>query len=92
MAHNVSRAGGAHSAWEVYEKLDLGPGGYAIGPSMDIRAGVRQALHRRHRRAHVGQPVETSRLAFHPQLRQRLNDLHGFQTHGDHLADQATSR
>ena len=32
---------------DVYEELDLGPGGYAIAPSTDTRRGVRQALKRK---------------------------------------------
>ena len=40
----------ARTAWEVYERLDLGPGGYAIAPSTDTRRGVRKALRRKQRR------------------------------------------
>ena len=44
----------ARHAWrtpyEVYNKLDLGPGGYAIAPSTDSRRGVMTALSRKHRR------------------------------------------
>jgi hypothetical protein len=36
--------------YEIYDALDLGPGGYAIASSADTRAGVRQALARKHRR------------------------------------------
>jgi hypothetical protein len=38
------------SAYEVYNHLDLGPGGYAIAASSDTRAGVQLALRRKHRR------------------------------------------
>ena len=30
--------------YEVYQKLDLGPGGYAIAPSTDTRRGVWRAV------------------------------------------------
>ena len=33
--------------YDVYQELDLGPGGYAIAPSTDIRRGVRTALRRK---------------------------------------------
>lgn len=32
---------------EIYESLDLGPGGYAIAPSTETRRGVREALRRK---------------------------------------------
>lgn len=35
---------------EIYESLNLGPGGYAIAPSTETRRGVREALRRKHRR------------------------------------------
>ena len=35
------------TAWEIYEELDLGPGGYAIAPSTEVRRGVREALRRK---------------------------------------------
>jgi len=38
------------SAWEIYEKLDLGPGGYAVAPSTDSRRGVQEAIRRKHSR------------------------------------------
>lgn len=33
--------------YAIYEKLDLGPGGYTIGPSTDTRRGVQQAIQRK---------------------------------------------
>ena len=41
---------GAPRAYEIYERLDLGPGGYAIGPSTASREAVRTALRRKHGR------------------------------------------
>ena len=38
------------SAWEIYEKLDLGPGGYAVAPSTDSRRSVQEAIRRKHSR------------------------------------------
>ncbi len=35
------------SAWEIYQALDLGPGGYAIAPSTDTRRGVQEAIRRK---------------------------------------------
>ncbi len=34
----------------VYRDLDLGPGGYAIAPSTDVRRAVGEALERKRRR------------------------------------------
>jgi hypothetical protein len=30
--------------YDIYQELDLGPGGYAIAPSTGVTRGVRQAL------------------------------------------------
>ncbi len=40
----------AQTPYDVYRRLDLGPGGYAIAPSTDIRRGVSDALRRKFRR------------------------------------------
>jgi len=32
------------SPWEVYERIDLGPGGYAVTPSQDAKKKVRDAI------------------------------------------------
>jgi hypothetical protein len=32
------------TAYEIYEGLDLGPGGYAIAPSTKTRRGVKKAI------------------------------------------------
>ena len=32
---------------DVYARLDLGPGGYAIAPSSDTRRGVRKAIRKK---------------------------------------------
>jgi len=39
VAHPAGR-----SAYEIYEELDLGPGGYALAPSTETRRGVQEAL------------------------------------------------
>ena len=44
------RGEGEASAWDVYEALDLGPGGYAIAPSDAGPEAVRAAIERRVRR------------------------------------------
>ncbi len=36
--------------YAVYEKLDLGPGGYARGPSDKVRETVREILRKKHGR------------------------------------------
>ena len=36
-----------HTPYEIYAKLDLGPGGYAIAPSTEVRRGVREAIRRK---------------------------------------------
>jgi hypothetical protein len=38
------------SAYEVYEELDLGPGGYAIAPAMESKRGVQEAIRRKLKR------------------------------------------
>lgn len=43
-------AGNRRSAWDVYLSLDLGPGGYARGPSTKTRATARRAILERSRR------------------------------------------
>jgi len=35
------------AAYEIYEELDLGPGGYAVAPSTETRRGVREAIRRK---------------------------------------------
>jgi hypothetical protein len=34
-------------AWEIYDELDLGPGGYAIAPSTEVRRGVQEAIRKK---------------------------------------------
>jgi hypothetical protein len=38
------------SAFEIYRRLDLGPGGYALAPSTETRRGMQIALRRKSRR------------------------------------------
>jgi hypothetical protein len=38
------------SPYDIYRRLDLGPGGYAIAPSRETRRGVTQALRKKRRR------------------------------------------
>ena len=35
------------SAFEIYEELDLGPGGYSVAPSTQTRQGVQDAIRRK---------------------------------------------
>lgn len=36
------------TAWEIYEKLDLGPGGYTAAPASKAKDAVRAAIRRQH--------------------------------------------
>jgi hypothetical protein len=36
-----------HRPYDIYRRLDLGPGGYAIAPSTDTRRGVAEALRKK---------------------------------------------
>jgi len=40
----------SRTPFDVYRRLDLGPGGYAVAPSTDTRRGVEAVLRRKHRR------------------------------------------
>ena len=46
LAKDVSRQA-SRSAYEIYQQLDLGPGGDAISPSTETRQGVRKALRKK---------------------------------------------
>lgn len=37
-------------SWDLYERLDLGPGGYSVSPSTETRQGVARALRKKHKR------------------------------------------
>ena len=39
-----------HSAYDIYQEFDLGPGGYAVGSSSDTRRAVRSVLAKKVRR------------------------------------------
>ena len=41
---------GSRSAYEIYRELDLGPGGYAVAPSTDVRGALRRRLKQKRRR------------------------------------------
>ena len=41
------RGGATSAAWEVYRRLDLGPGGYAVAPSDAGRAAIRAVIEKR---------------------------------------------
>ncbi len=36
--------------WALYERLDLGPGGYASAPASDAKQAVRRILKKKHRK------------------------------------------
>jgi hypothetical protein len=41
------RLEGSSRPYDIYRELDLGPGGYAIAPSTDVRKAVKSALERK---------------------------------------------
>ncbi len=46
--HLGLKTGDARRApYDIYKELDLGPGGYAIGSSRDVRATVRRVLRKK---------------------------------------------
>ena len=49
LREQVRREGG-RTPYDVFQELDLGPGGYAIAPSTDSRRGVRTAIRKKLRR------------------------------------------
>jgi hypothetical protein len=49
LQEQVRREAG-RTPYDVYQELDLGPGGYAVAPSTDTRRGVRLAVKRKLRR------------------------------------------
>jgi hypothetical protein len=49
LQEQVRREAG-RTPYDVYQQLDLGPGGYAVAPSTDTRRGVRLALKKKLRR------------------------------------------
>lgn len=44
LQENLRNGGSGRSAYEIYRRLDLGPGGYAVAPSTKVRAAVRRRL------------------------------------------------
>jgi len=48
LSEQLSQA--AARPYDIYERLDLGPGGYASAPSTETRRGAREAIRRRHGR------------------------------------------
>lgn len=48
LQHQLKNREPARSPYDIYRELDLGPGGYAIGPSTGTRAAVRNLLKKKH--------------------------------------------
>lgn len=46
LRQQLPRPGRRHP-YEIYQELDLGPGGYAIAPSTETRRGVQEAIRRK---------------------------------------------
>ena len=44
LQHQLKDSEPARSPYDIYRELDLGPGGYAIGPSTDSGTAVRNLL------------------------------------------------
>jgi hypothetical protein len=49
LALREKRRAGTAQAYDIYEQLDLGLGGYALAPSTDTRRSVQEVLRRRRR-------------------------------------------
>lgn len=49
LALRETRHAAGSKVYEVYERMDLGPGGYALAPSTQTRRGVEEVLRRRPR-------------------------------------------
>lgn len=49
LREQVRQGGSRRSAYEIYAELDLGPGGYAIAPSTDVKRAVRRAIRQKRR-------------------------------------------
>ena len=49
LRHEVAREA-QRVPYDIYEELDLGPGGYAVVPTTQTRRGVREAIRRKLRR------------------------------------------
>ena len=43
----IRRQRPSRTAYEIYEELDLGPGGYAVAPSTETRRGVQEAIRKK---------------------------------------------
>jgi hypothetical protein len=50
LQHQLKDSEPARSPYDIYRQLDLGPGGYAIGPSTDSGAAVRNLLKKKRAR------------------------------------------
>ena len=50
LQHQLKNTEPVRSSCDIYRELDLGPGGYAIGPSTDSRAAVRNLLKKKRAR------------------------------------------
>ena len=44
LQEKLRTADAVRAPYEIYRELDLGPGGYAIAPSTDVRSAVRRRL------------------------------------------------
>ena len=44
------RGGRTRAVWDIYDELDLGPGGYAVAPSDAGREAIRAAIAKKDRR------------------------------------------
>jgi hypothetical protein len=44
--HQLSQQA-SHTPYDIYSRLDLGPGGYAIAPSTEVRKAVRKAIEKK---------------------------------------------
>jgi hypothetical protein len=40
----------SRTPWDLYERIDLGPGGYSVAPARDAKRAVRDTVRKKHRR------------------------------------------
>ena len=48
--HQQSQEEGATHPYDIYKRIDLGEGGWALAPSSDAKRAVREAIRRKHER------------------------------------------
>ena len=50
LRENLKDGGGTVTPYDIYRQLNLGPGGYAIAPSTDVKEAIRRLMRKKHAR------------------------------------------